>query len=110
MKKCLFRSKTVRTLAVLGAVLALPVSAASADTSGLLGQGSTSVYATAQGTSLLGYELPVIGTQGLTVTLPVNTSFVPSSLTNALDFTVDAPLTLGSLSLANLDVDPRMVR
>ena len=108
MMKGLFRSMTVRTLAVLGALFALPVSAASADTSGLLSSGSTSVYTTAQGTSLLGTEVPLVGTQGWTVTAPVDTSIVPSSVSNLLDFTVSTQVSLDGLQLANVYLDPRM--
>src|ERR1700727_2652381 len=58
MKTLLFSSKAVRVLAVVGAMAVLPVTAASANT--------TSIYATAQGTSLLGTPVPVLGTRGWT--------------------------------------------
>jgi hypothetical protein len=108
MKKDLFSLKAIRALVVLGAVLALPVSAASAKSSGVLGQGSTSVFATAQGTSLLGTEVPVLGTQGSTLTVPVGTSIVPQSVSNLLDFTVTSEVTVGNVQIYNLYIDPRM--
>lgn len=112
MKKDLFRSKTIRTLAVLGAVFALPVSAASADTSssGLLGLGSTSLFATAQGTSVLGVPVPVLGTQGYTLTLPVGSYVAPQFVWDALDFTVTSEVTVGDVEIVNLYLDPRMAK
>jgi hypothetical protein len=108
MKKDLFRSKAIRALVVLGAVFALPVSAASASSSGAAGSGSTSIFVTAQGTSLLGTEVPVLGTQGYTLTLPVSTAAVPQSVSNLLDFTVSSQVSVGNLQILNLYVDPRM--
>jgi len=108
MKKDLFRSKAIRALVVLGVVLALPVSAASASSSGAAGSGSTTIFATAQGTSLLGTEVPVLGTQGYTLTLPVNSSLVPQSVENLLDFTVTSEVTVGNVEVLNLYLDPRM--
>jgi len=108
MKKDLFRSKAIRALVVLGAVLALPVSAASASSSGAAGSGSTTIFATAQGTSVLGTEVPVLGTQGYTLTLPVNSSLVPQSVENLLDFTVTSEVTVGNVEVLNLYLDPRM--
>jgi hypothetical protein len=108
MMKDLFSLKAIRTLVVLGAVLALPVSAASASSSGVLNQGSTSIFATAQGTSLLGTEVPVLGTQGYTLTVPVGTKVVPQFVSNLLDFTVTSEVTVGNVQVYNLYVDPRM--
>ena len=108
MKKDLFRSKAIRALVVLGVVLALPVSAASASSSGAAGSDSTTIFATAQGTSLLGTEVPVLGTQGYTLTLPVNSSLVPQSVENLLDFTVTSEVTVGNVEVLNLYLDPRM--
>jgi hypothetical protein len=99
MKKFLFSSKTIRMLAIAGAMALIPASAASAAT--------TSVFATAQGTSLLGTEVPVLGTQGYTLTLPVGVP-VPSVVSNALDFTVTSQLSVGGLQVYNLYLDPRM--
>jgi hypothetical protein len=108
MTKGLFRSKIIRTVVVLGAVLALPVSAASANSSGALNLGSTSIFATAQGTSILGTEVPILGTQGYTLTLPVGTSIVPKSVSNLLDFTITSEVTVGKVQVLNLYLDPRM--
>lgn len=100
MKRFLFRSKAVRVLAVVGAMAALPVTAASADT--------TSIYATAQGTSVLGTPVPVLGTQGWTLTVPVGSNVLPQFVWGALDFTVTSKLTVGDMEVYYLYVDPRM--
>jgi len=100
MKRFLFSSKAVRVLAVVGAMAALPVTAASADT--------TSIYATAQGTSVLGTPVPVLGTQGWTLTVPVGSNVLPQFVWGALDFTVTSKLTVGDMEVYYLYVDPRM--
>lgn len=108
MKKDLFSSKKIiRTLAVLGAICALPVSAASAST-GSTGSSSCTIFTTVQGTSVLGIELPVVGTQGETVTLPVSCSVVPQEVQQLLDFTATADVTLVGQNVAYVYVDPRM--
>jgi len=110
MKKDLFRGRKLRTIAVLGAA-ALPfVVTASANADGLLGLGSTSLFATAQGTSILGIDLPVLGTQGYTVTLPVGSNIVPGEkiVFDALDFTVAGDVKVGNLQVLNLYLDPHM--
>jgi hypothetical protein len=104
MKKYLFSSKTILALIVVGAVAALPVASASASTN------STTVFATVQGTSVLGQELPIVGTQGFDVTLPVNSQLVPQAVWNAIDFTVSGSVALGNLQVLNLYVDPHMAR
>ena len=107
MKKFLFSSKAVRTLAalctiaLLGAGAALPVAAAQAET--------TSIYATAQGTSLLGTPVPILGTRGWTLTLPISSKVLPQFVWGALDFTVTSQLTLGNTRIYYLDLDPRML-
>jgi hypothetical protein len=100
MKKFLFSSKTIRTLVIAGAMVMVPASAASAAT--------TSIFATAQGTSLLGTEVPVLGTQGYTLTLPVSDALVPQVVSNALDFTVTSQLSVGGLQVYKVYLDPRM--
>jgi hypothetical protein len=101
MKRFLFSSNVVRVLAVVGAMAALPVTAASADT--------TSIFATAQGTSLLGTPVPILGTQGWTLTVPVDSNVLPQFVWGALDFTVTSKLTVGDIEVYNLYLDPRMV-
>jgi hypothetical protein len=88
-------------IAVVGALAALPTATASAD--------STSIYATAQGTSVLGIPAPVLGTRGWTVTVPVGSHVVPKFVWGLLDFTVTSRVTVGSVEVCNLYVDPRMV-
>jgi hypothetical protein len=108
MKKDLFSSKKIRALAAVGAVAAvsaLPVASASAS---LLG--SSTLFATAQGTSILGQEIPVLGTQGWYITLPVNSEVVPQFVWNALDFTVSSSVTIGNEKIVYLYVDPKMAR
>jgi hypothetical protein len=100
MKKFLFSKKMVCVLAVVGAMAALPVTAASAQT--------TSIFATAQGTSLLGIPVPVLGTQGWTITVPVSSKVLPQFVWGALDFTVTSKLTVGNMEVYNLYLDPRM--
>jgi hypothetical protein len=100
MKKFLFSSRTTRMLVLAGAVALIPASAASAAT--------TSIFATAQGTSLLGTEIPVLGTQGWTLTVPVKSTVAPEFVWNALDFTVTSEATVGGFQVYNLYVDPRM--
>jgi hypothetical protein len=110
MKKDLFSSKKIRALAAVGAVAAvsaLPVASASASTPLL---GSSSVFATLQGTSILGQEVPVLGTQGWYITLPVNSQVVPQFVWNTIDFTVTSTVTVGNEKIAYLYVDPHMTR
>lgn len=97
----LFRSKAIRVIAVLGALAALPVASVSADT--------TSIYATAQGTSVLGIPVPVLGTRGWTVTVPVDSHVAPQFAWGLLDFTVTSRVTVGSTEVCFLYIDPRMV-
>ncbi len=101
MKRFLFSSKAVRVLAVVGAMAALPVTAASANT--------TSIFATAQGTSVLGTPVPVLGTQGWTLTVPVGSNVLPQFVWGVLDFTVTSKLTVGDMEVYYLYLDPRMV-
>jgi hypothetical protein len=106
MTKFLFSSKKIRALAVVGAlagVAAVPVSSASA---GLLG--STTLFATAQGTSILGQEVPVLGTQGWYITLPINSQVVPQFVWNGIDFSVTSEVQVGNEEIVYLYVDPRM--
>ena len=79
MTKCLFSSKTILALIVAGAVAAVPATSASAATN------STTIFTTLQGTSVLGQEVPIVGTQGYNVTLPVSSSLVPQAVWNAID-------------------------
>jgi hypothetical protein len=111
MKKDLFSSKKIRALAAVGAVAAvsaLPVASASASTTPLLG--SSTLFATLQGTSILGQEIPVLGTQGWYITLPVNSKVVPQFVWNLLDFTVSSTVKVGNTEIVNLYVDPHMSR
>jgi hypothetical protein len=107
MKKNLFSSKAIAALAVVGALAAVPA-AASADSSS--NSNSTTIFATLQGTSVLGQELPILGTQGFDLTLPVNSNILPQAVWNALDVTVSGSLSLGDLQVLNLYLDPHMVR
>jgi hypothetical protein len=104
MKKYLFSSKLVAVVAAVGAMAAVPA-VASANSSN-----STTIFVTAQGTSVLGHELPVIGTQGYDITLPINSQVLPQAAWNALDFTITGQVNLGGLQLANVYIDPQMVR
>jgi hypothetical protein len=106
MKKYLFSSKTVLAVIVAGAFAAVPAASASAATN------STTIFATLQGTSVLGQEIPVLGTQGFDVTLPIGSNVLPgeSIVWNAIDFTVKSDVKLGGLEILNLDVDPHLAR
>lgn len=106
MKKYLFSSKTVLALILAGAVAAVPAASASAATN------SSTVFATLQGTSVLGQEIPVLGTQGYYVTLPVGSAVLPGEgiVWEAIDFTVTSEVTVGDVEIAYLYVDPRMAR
>ena len=104
MTKCLFSSKTVLALIAAGMVAAVPASSASAATN------STTIFTTLQGTSVLGHEVPIVGTQGYNVTVPVNSSVVPQAVWSAIDITADVNVSLGSLQVANLYVDPHMAK
>lgn len=104
MTKCLFSSKMVLALIVAGAVAAVPASSASAATN------STTIFTTLQGTSVLGQDVPVVGTQGYNITVPINSSDVPQVVWNAIDVTADVNLTVGGLQVANVYVDPHMAR
>jgi hypothetical protein len=97
----LFSSKAVRVLAVVGAMAALPVTAASAN--------STSIFATAQGTSVLGTPVPVLGTEGWTITVPVGSDVLPHFVWGLLDFTITSRVTVGGMEVCFLYIDPRMV-
>ncbi|MGH2836403.1 MAG: hypothetical protein ACRDLT_16355 [Solirubrobacteraceae bacterium] len=104
MKKYLFSSKTVLALIVAGALAAVPAASASAATR------STTIFTTLQGTSILGHDLPILGTQGYNVTLPINSNLVPQPVWNAIDITADINVSLGGLEILNLYVDPHMAR
>ena len=106
MKKYLFSSKTVLALLAAGAFAAVPAASASAATN------SSTIFATLQGTSVLGQEIPLLGTQGFDVTLPIGSNVLPgeSIVWNAIDFTVTSDVKVGSLEIANLYVDPKMAR
>jgi uncharacterized oligopeptide transporter (OPT) family protein len=106
MKKYLFSSRTVLALIVAGAFAAVPAASASAATN------SSTIFATLQGTSVLGQELPLLGTQGYYVTLPVGSNVLPgeSIVWKAIDFTVTCDVRLGNLEIAYLYVDPKMAR
>jgi hypothetical protein len=106
MKKYLFSSKTVLALLVAGAVAAVPAASASAAAT------SSTVFATLQGTSVLGQEVPVLGTQGYYVTLPVGSNVLPgeSLVWEAIDFTITSDVKVGNVDIAYLYVDPKMAR
>jgi hypothetical protein len=106
MKKYLFSSNTVLALIVAGAFAAVPAASASAATN------STTIFATLQGTSILGQEIPLLGTQGYDVTLPIGSNVLPgeSIVWNAIDFTVKGDIKLGDLEIVNLYIDPKMAR
>jgi hypothetical protein len=100
MTKYLFGSKMVRALVVVGAVAATQVATASA--------ASTTVFATAQGTAVLKQDVPVVGTQGWYVTVPVGSQVAPKFVWDAIDFTATSEVTVGDLQVVNLYVDPHM--
>lgn len=102
MKQFLFRSRAIRAMIVVGAVVALPVSVASADT--------TSLFATAQGTSVLGTPVPVLGTQGVTVPLPLSSAAIPQAVQSATDVTVEGSVSVGGVQVVNLYADPYFVK
>ena len=111
MSKNPLRSSTVRVLAVLGAVAALPVSAASAagaSSKGSILEETTSILLTGKGTSVLGIPVPVLGTDEWTITLPVGSEVLPQFVWEGLDFTVTSELTVGDLQIYHLYLDPRM--
>jgi hypothetical protein len=102
MKQYLFGSKVIRALLVVGAVAAAPVATASAD--------STTVFATAEGTAVLGQEVPALGTQGWYITAPVGSKVAPQFVWDAIDFTATSEVTVGDLQVVNLYVDPHMAK
>jgi len=108
MRKYLFSSRAIRTIAVAGA-FAMAVSASPASAALL---GSSTLFATAQGTSILGNEVPVLGTQGYYVTLPVGSNVVPGEtlVWNAIDFTVTSEVKVGGVEIVYLYLDPKMAR
>ena len=110
MKKYLFSSRAIRAIAVAAAAAALAAPASSASASTLLG--SSTLFATAQGTSVLGNEVPVLGTQGWYVTLPVGSNVLPGEtlVWAAIDFTVISEVRVGDVEIAYLYVDPKMAR
>jgi hypothetical protein len=103
--KHLFSSKMVAVVAAVGAMAAVPA-AASANAPSLP---STTVFATAQSTSVLGVPVPIAGTQGFYVTVPVASSDVPQVVWHAIDFTVTGSVAISGTQLVNLYVDPKMV-
>jgi hypothetical protein len=105
MKQYLFSSKTIRALIVVAAVAVVPVATASANT-----VPTTTIFASAQSTALLGQEVPVLGTQGWYITVPVKSTVVPEIVWNAIDFTVTSEVTVGDMQVVNLWVDPHMAR
>ena len=109
MKKYLFSSRAIRAIAVGAAAAAMAVPASSASASLL---GSSTLFATAQGTSILGQTVPVLGTQGWYVTLPVGSSVLPgeSLVWGLLDFTVKSEVRVGNVEIVYLYLDPRMAR
>jgi uncharacterized oligopeptide transporter (OPT) family protein len=109
MRKYLFSSKATRVFAVLGATAAMAVPASSASASLL---GSSTLLVTAQGTSILGQEVPLLGTQGWYITLPVGSNVLPGEtiVWGVLDFTVKSEVKLGNYEIAYLYIDPNMVR
>ncbi len=104
MKKHLFSSKTIRALIVVGAMAAAPVASASANTD------SSTIFASAQGTAVLGQEVPVLGTQGWYITVPVKSTVAPQFVWDAIDFTVTSEVTVGDVQVVNLWVDPQLSR
>ncbi len=104
MKKYLFSSKTIRALIVVGAVAVVPVASASAATD------SSTIFASAQGTALLGQEVPVLGTQGWYITVPVGSKVAPQFVWDAMDFTVTSEVTVGDTQVVYLWVDPHLAR
>jgi len=110
MMKGLFSSKGIRAIAVLGATAAIAVPASSASAAGLLG--SSTLFATAQGTSILGHEVPVLGTQGWYLTLPVGSNVLPGEtfVWGILDFTIKSEVKVGGMEIAYLYIDPKMAR
>jgi hypothetical protein len=106
MKKYLFSSKTVLALIVAGALAAVPAASASAATN------STTIFGTLQGTSILGQVVPVLGTQGYYVTLPVGSNVFPGEtlIWDGIDFTVTSEIRIGNVEIVYLYVDPHMAR
>jgi len=110
MKMDLFRSKaTARAIAVAAAVaaVAVPTSAASANS-----LGSSTLLVTAQGTSVLGHEIPLLGTHGWYVQLPIGSNVVPGEtlVWSAIDFTVTSEAKVGGVEVVYLYLDPKMAR
>jgi hypothetical protein len=106
MKQFLFRHTALKALVVAGALAAAPVTSASA--AGLFG--STTLFATLQGTGLLGQEIPILGTQGYYITVPVGSQVAPQLVWNAIDFTVASEVQIGNEEIVNLYVDPHMAK
>lgn len=106
MKKYLFSSKTILAALVAGALAAVPAASASAATN------SSTIFATLQGTSVLGQEVPLLGTQGWYVTLPVGSHVLPGEniVWDAIDVTVVSDVTVGNVQIVHLYVDPKMAR
>ena len=110
MKQDLFSSRAIRAIAVVGAVAAIAVTATSSASASPLG--SSTLFATAQGTSILGKDIPVLGTQGYYVTLPVGSNVLPGEtlVWQAIDFTVTSDVSVGGVEIVNLYLDPKMAR
>lgn len=71
--------------------------------------GSTSMYFSLAGTSLLGIPLPLLGSQGWTLTVPLNLMPVLSLLgLDDFDFTFVSSAKVGDFQIYNLYLDPRM--
>lgn len=106
MKKYLFSSKTVLALIAACAFAAVPAASASAATN------SSTIFATLQGTSVLGHEIPLLGTQGFYVTLPIGSNVLPGEniVWDAIDVTVASDVKIGGLEIVYLYVDPHMAR
>lgn len=106
MKKYLFSSKTVLALIAACAFAAVPAASASAATN------SSTIFATLQGTSVLGHEIPLLGTQGFYVTLPIGSNVLPGEniVWDAIDVTVASNVKIGGLEIVYLYVDPHMAR
>ncbi len=104
--KYLFSSKTVLALIAAFALAALPAASASAATN------SSTIFTTLQGTSVLGQEVPVLGTQGYYITLPLGSNVVPGEdlVWEAIDVTVVSDVTVGHTQVAYVYVDPHMAR